>query len=97
VIATIVSDANPYAEEAAARMRAAGIRVELDLRNEKIGYRVREHTLSKAPLLFAIGRREAEAGAVAMRRLGTGSDAQENLALTDAIARVVNEAAIPQA
>ena len=97
VIATIVSDADPYAHEAAAKLRAAGLRVELDLRNEKIGYKVREHTLAKVPLLLAIGRREAEQGSVTLRRLGTGSDAQESLALGEAIARVAQEAAIPQA
>ena len=74
-----------------------GIRAELDLRNEKIGYKVREHTLAKVPMLLAVGRREAEQGTVALRRLGTGSDAQESLALGDAIARVAQEAAIPQA
>jgi len=94
VVATIVSDADGYAEDAAKAMRAAGLRVETDLRNEKIGYKVREHALAKVPLLFAVGRREANERSVALRRLG--SDAQETLALDEAIARIVNEAAVPQ-
>ncbi|HTR87081.1 MAG TPA: threonine--tRNA ligase [Reyranella sp.] len=95
VVATIVSDADGYAHEVVAKMRAAGLRVETDLRNEKIGYKVREHALAKVPLLFAVGRREANEQTVALRRLG--SDAQETLALDDAIARIVKEAAVPQA
>ncbi len=95
VVATIVSDADGYAEAAAAKMRAAGLRVETDLRNEKIGYKVREHSLAKVPLLFAVGRREAQEGTVALRRLG--SEAQETLALDEAIARITKEAAVPQA
>jgi threonyl-tRNA synthetase len=95
VVTTIVSDADPYAKEVVEKMKAAGLRVELDLRNEKIGYKVREHSLAKVPLLFAVGRREAEARTVALRRLG--SDAQETLALDEAVARVVKEAAFPQA
>jgi threonyl-tRNA synthetase len=95
VVATIVSDADGYAQDVAAKMRAAGLRVETDLRNEKIGYKVREHSLAKVPLLFAVGRREANEQTVALRRLG--SDAQETLALDDAIARIVKEAAVPQA
>ena len=76
-------------------MKRAGLRVELDLRNEKIGYKVREHTLAKVPLLFAVGRREAENRSLSLRRLG--SDAQESLALDEAIARVSKEAAVPNA
>lgn len=97
VVATIVSDADGYALDAVKKMRAAGLRVEPDLRNEKIGYKVREHTLAKVPLLFAVGRREAGEGTLALRRLGTGSDAQETLALDKAIARFVKEAAVPHA
>jgi threonyl-tRNA synthetase len=95
VAATIVSDADAYAREAVAQMQANGLRVELDLRNEKIGYKVREHALAKVPLLFAIGRREAENRTVALRRLG--SEAQETLALDEAIAKVWNEAQVPRA
>jgi threonyl-tRNA synthetase len=95
VIATITSDADNFAQEAAAAMKRAGLRVELDLRNEKIGYKVREHALAKVPLLFAVGRREAENRSMSLRRIG--SDAQESLALDEAIARVTQEAAVPNA
>ncbi len=95
VIATITSDADPFAREAAAAMKAAGLRVGLDLRNEKIGYKVREHTLAKVPLLFAVGRREAEGRSLSLRRLG--GDAQESLALDEAIARFKKEASAPNA
>ena len=94
-IATIVSDADDYARQIAARLAAAGIRAELDLRNEKIGYKVREHTLAKTPWLWALGRREAEQGTVAIRRLA--GDDQRTLALDDAIATLVDEAKVPSA
>jgi threonyl-tRNA synthetase len=97
VVATIVSDADDYAKQVVAKLKEAGLRFEPDLRNEKIGYKVREHTLAKVPLLIAVGRREASEGTVAIRRLGTGSDAQETLALDEAIARFVKEAEVPHA
>src|SRR5580658_6382564 len=59
VVATITSDADAFAETAAARLRAAGLRVETDLRNEKINYKIREHSLAKAPVIAVVGRREA--------------------------------------
>jgi threonyl-tRNA synthetase len=93
VVATIVSDADVYANEVAAKMRAAGLRIETDLRNEKIGYKVREHALAKVPLFLALGRREAAERTVALRR--HGSDTQETLALDEAIARIKTEAAVP--
>jgi threonyl-tRNA synthetase len=95
VVATITSDAEDYANSVVRRLRDAGLRVELDIRNEKIGYKVREHSLAKVPLLFAIGRREAENAQVSLRRLG--SEAQETLALEEAVARVKAEAGIPAA
>ena len=95
VVATIVSDADAFAEEVKLKLREAGIRADTDLRNEKIGYKVREHSLAKVPLLLAVGRREAGEKTVALRRLG--SDAQETLALDEAIARITKEAAVPQA
>ncbi len=70
VVATIVSDADGYAEQVAAQLRAAGIRVETDLRNEKINYKVREHSLAKVPHLLVVGKREADEGTVALRTLG---------------------------
>jgi threonyl-tRNA synthetase len=93
VVATIVSDADSYAQEAAEALRAAGLRVETDLRNEKINYKVREHSLAKVPYLLVAGRREAENRTLTLRRLG--SDAQENLALTAAIHMLEQEAAPP--
>jgi threonyl-tRNA synthetase len=92
VVATIVSDADAYAEEAVAQLRAAGLRVESDLRNEKINYKVREHSLGKVPYLLVAGRREAENRTLTLRRLG--SEAQENLALT-AVLHMLKEEAVP--
>jgi threonyl-tRNA synthetase len=93
VVATITSDADAYAEEVRAACAAAGLRVEADLRNEKINYKIREHSLAKIPALLVVGKREAETGSVALRRLG-GKD-QEVLALGEAIARLTREAAVP--
>ena len=70
VVASITDSANDYAREVAARAAAAGLRVETDLRNEKISYKVREHSVMKVPFILAVGGREAEAGTVALRRLG---------------------------
>jgi len=93
VVATIVSDADDYAAEVAARLKEAGIRVETDLRNEKINYKVREHSLAKVPNLLVVGKREAEEGKVALRTLG--SQAQTILTLDEAIARLADEARAP--
>lgn len=93
VVATIVSDADGYAEDAAAKLAAAGIRVETDLRNEKINYKVREHSVAKVPVLLVVGKREAEEGKVAVRRLG--SQAQEIMTLDEAIAMLRDEATPP--
>ena len=84
VVATIVSDADAYATEVVAALKAAGIRVESDLRNEKINYKVREHSLAKVPHLLVVGGREAEQRSVAIRTLG--SDGQQIMSLDDAIA-----------
>ncbi|HVN02340.1 MAG TPA: threonine--tRNA ligase, partial [Caulobacteraceae bacterium] len=83
VVATITSDADDYATKAAAAMRKAGLRVETDLRNEKVGYKVREHSLAKVPVIAVVGRREAEEGKVALRRLG--SNEQQVIPLDEAI------------
>ena len=93
VVATITGDADDYAEEVAAAARKAGLQVELDLRNEKIGYKVREHSVRKVPVMLVVGRNEVEARTVAMRRLGGRS--QEVLALDTAIDRLEAEAAGP--
>ncbi len=95
VVASITSDANDYGEEVAAALGAAGLRTETDLRNEKINYKVREHSLAKVPAIAVVGRREAEEGKVALRRLG--SKEQEVLALGEAVDRIKAEAAGPQA
>jgi threonyl-tRNA synthetase len=94
VVATIVSDADDYAREVAARLSASGIRVETDLRNEKINYKVREHSLAKVPLLLVVGKREAEEGSVALRRLGS-DDHQNMMRLDDAVAMIAAEAVPP--
>jgi len=94
-VLTITSDAAAYAAEVLAALQAAGLRAEADLANEKINYKVREHSLKKVPLLMVVGKREAETQSVALRRLG-GKD-QEILALGDAIARLKEEAKPPSA
>ncbi|MDR2857295.1 MAG: threonine--tRNA ligase, partial [Novosphingobium sp.] len=90
VVATIVSDADGYAKEVEAQLQAAGIRVESDLRNEKINYKVREHSLAKVPHLLVVGKREAEEGAVAIRTLG--EERQRIMPLAEAIALLKTEA-----
>ena len=94
VVATIVSDADAYALEVAAKLQAAGIRVDTDLRNEKINYKVREHSLAKVPLLLVVGKREAEEGSVAVRRLGS-DEHQKMMSLDDAVAMMIAEAVPP--
>jgi threonyl-tRNA synthetase len=93
VVATIVSDADDYAKEVAAKLAAAGIRVETDLRNEKINYKVREHSVAKVPNLLVVGKREAEEGTVALRVLG--SQGQQMLTLDEVVARLIEEATPP--
>jgi threonyl-tRNA synthetase len=89
-VLTITSDANDYAEEVAEALRAAGLRAETDIRNEKISYKVREHSVEKIPVLLAVGQREVDERNVAMRRLG--SKQQSVLSLEDAIANLSREA-----
>ena len=93
VVATITSEADPYAEEVLARLRAAGLRAEADLRNEKINYKVREHSHAKVPALFVVGRAEAEKGTVSIRRLGEKNQAVQ--ALDEALAALAEEARPP--
>ena len=95
VVATITSDADAYAGMVLDALTKAGLRATADLRNEKINLKVREHSLTKVPLLLVVGAREAETQSVALRRLG-GKD-QEILALGEAIARLKGEAAVPSA
>jgi threonyl-tRNA synthetase len=94
VVATIVSDADGYAEQVAAALRDGGIRVTTDLRNEKINYKVREHSLAKVPMLLVVGKREADEGTVALRRLGS-EERQQMMSLGEAVAMLVAEAVPP--
>jgi threonyl-tRNA synthetase len=93
VVTTITNDADGYAREVHERLSKAGLRVELDLRAEKISYKVREHSLAKVPLIIAVGKREADERTVALRRLG--SNQQETLALDEAAVRLAAEAQVP--
>jgi threonyl-tRNA synthetase len=93
VVATIVSDADGYAGDVLAKLKAAGIRSEVDLRNEKINYKVREHSLAKVPHLLVVGMREAEEGKVAIRTLG--SDGQRIMSVDEAITMLKAEATPP--
>jgi len=93
VIATITSDADDYAREAIAAAKALGLRVEADLRNEKINYKVREHSLAKVPALLVVGKKEATERTVSIRRLG--SDKQQTLPLDAALAALAQEAVPP--
>ena len=93
VVASITDDAAAYAAEVAGELRGAGLRIVTDTSNEKIGYKVREHSLAKVPVMLVAGRREAEQRSLSLRRLG--SPAQEALALAEAVARLKEEAAPP--
>jgi len=93
VVTTITSDADDYAREVVAACRKAGMRVELDLRNEKINYKVREHSLAKVPALLVVGKKEAEGRMVSIRRLG--SEGQTVLPLDEALKALTYEALPP--
>lgn len=93
VVATITSEADDYGREVAAKLKAAGLRVQTDFRNEKINYKVREHSLAKVPVIVVCGRREAEEQSVNVRRLG--SKDQTVMSLADAIAAFAAEAVSP--
>ncbi|MFT4096336.1 MAG: threonine--tRNA ligase [Rhodoblastus sp.] len=93
VIATITQEADDFAYEIAASARKKGLRVDLDLRNEKINYKVREHSLAKVPVMLVLGRKEAAERSVSIRRLG--SQAQQSMGLDDALAMLADEATPP--
>ena len=93
VVAAITDAANDYAEEGAAALRKAGLRVETDLRNEKINYKVREHSLQKVPVIAVVGGRESEERTLALRRLG--SNAQEMMSLDEACVKLAHEGLAP--
>jgi threonyl-tRNA synthetase len=93
VVTSITNEVDGYARDVAAALKAAGVRAELDLRNEKINYKVREHSLAKVPIILAVGGREAQDQTVSMRRLG--SQGQETLALKAAVNILATEGAMP--
>jgi threonyl-tRNA synthetase len=93
VVATITDDANDYARDVVAAARRAGLRVAEDLRNEKINYKVREHSLAKVPVLLVVGKKEAAERTVSIRRLG--KDGQQVMALDAALAMLTEEAVPP--
>jgi threonyl-tRNA synthetase len=93
VVASITDQANDYAREVAAAAADLGLRVETDLRNEKISYKVREHSVMKVPFILAVGGREAEAGTVALRRLG--SNDQQVINMAEALATLKSESLAP--
>jgi len=93
VVATITSEGDEHAQRVKAAFAAAGLRAELDLRNEKINYKVREHSLAKVPVMLVVGKREAEQNTVALRRLGV--EKQEVLALDEAVNKLKAEALSP--
>jgi len=93
VVAAITRDGDDFAREVALALGAAGLRCELDLANEKIGYKVRAHSLAKVPLIIAIGKREAADRTISIRRLGTKG--QESIALDAAVDRLADEARAP--
>ncbi|MDE2355876.1 MAG: threonine--tRNA ligase [Alphaproteobacteria bacterium] len=93
VVATITSDADDHARAVAARLRHAGMRVKTDLRNEKVGYKVREHSLAKVPVIAVVGRREAEEDQVAIRRLG--GEGQAVMSVDEAIRVLTAEGTPP--
>lgn len=93
VVATITDEGNDYAKEVLAALKKAGIRAEIDLRNEKISYKIREHSLKKVPVMLVIGKKETADQTVTIRRLG--QEKQETLALSDVIAKLKAEAVWP--
>jgi threonyl-tRNA synthetase len=93
VVAAIVSDANDYCQEVVAALRAKGVRAELDLRNEKINYKVREHSVGKVPVILACGMREVEERSVSVRRLGEKQTSTSSL--EEIVSTLTSEAKAP--
>ena len=93
VVATITSEADDYARKVVARLKQAGLSAVVDLRNEKINYKIREHSLAKVPVILVCGKREAEEGTVNVRRLGSRD--QHSLTLEQAVAALGEEAVAP--
>jgi threonyl-tRNA synthetase len=95
VVAPIVSDVDDYAKSVVAALRKAGLRAEADLRNEKINYKIREHSLTKVPVILVVGKREMEQGAVSMRRLGEGEPKGLDMPLAEAVALLKRDGRTP--
>lgn len=93
MVATITSDADDYAAQVLGALKAAGLRAETDLRNEKINYKVREHSVQKIPFILAVGKKEIEDGTVAVRRLG--EEGQKVMPLAEAVALIASAAKVP--
>ena len=93
VVTNITNETDEYARRVLAALKAEGLRAELDLRNEKINYKIREHSVGKVPVILVVGEREAAEGTVAMRRLGGKN--QEIVALSEAVATLARESAMP--
>src|SRR6201999_246310 len=93
IVATITSEGDDYAREVTAAARKRGLRVDADLRNEKINYKVREHSLAKVPVLLVVGKKEAAERTVSIRRLGKGD--QQGMSLEAALKRLTDEATPP--
>ncbi|MXY33977.1 MAG: threonine--tRNA ligase, partial [Boseongicola sp. SB0664_bin_43] len=93
VVASITSDTNEHASRIAAELASAGVRAESDIRNEKISYKVREHSVGKVPVILAVGHREVNEGTVSVRRLG--SNATETRSLAEAVRELASEALPP--
>jgi threonyl-tRNA synthetase len=93
VVATITSEADSYAAEVGKLLKAKGMRVHIDVRNEKINYKVREHSVGKVPVILVVGKREMDERAINMRRLG--SQDQKAMSLDDAVAALLTEATPP--
>jgi threonyl-tRNA synthetase len=93
MVCTIVSEADDYARKVQAALEKAGLIAELDLRNEKIGYKVREHSLTKVPVVLAVGKRDQEGGTVALRYLGETE--QKVLSLDEAVKTLAEQARSP--
>ncbi len=92
VVASITSDSDDYVQEAVTALRRAGIRAEADARNEKINYKVREHSLAKVPVILAVGHREVEARSVSLRRLG---EKQSQVLPLDEVVKMLPQEATP--
>ena len=95
VVAPIVSDVDDYAKSVVAALRKAGLRAEADLRNEKINYKIREHSLTKVPVILVVGKREMEQGAVSMRRLGEGEPKGLDMPLAEAVTLLKRDGRTP--